>query len=159
MNAERSERLVRLRHAQTEGKRAEVAVRGNDLLARREELREHAEVRTARVEALRQSEGQILTGTALADLHAGAEQTVRGEIRARRRAEAAERGLAEARSEAVEAHREEERMRRLHDVERERIRRERLRAGWVIADEQMLSQLAGGNTGLADPPSPGEGEA
>lgn len=158
MKTERSERLVRLRHAQTEGKRAQVALRGHTLLLRREELRIEGEVRASRVEALRQSEGQILTGTALADLHAGAEQVVRSEVRARRRAEAAERGLAEARSEATEAHREEERMRRLHEAERERTRTEQVRQGWALADEQMLSRLAARDSGLASFTASEDGE-
>lgn len=142
MNRERVERLLRLRHAQTEAERAKVLERDRALQERRNELGHRAHARAARVEALRQSEGRVLTGQDLADLHAGAEQTVRVEARARRQAEQAERSLAQALAEAVRAHREEERMRRLMAAERERLREAERRRTWTAADEQMLLRIA-----------------
>lgn len=142
MNEERSERLRLLRRAETEAKRAKVALHERALMERREELSREADTRAARVQALRESEGRILSGGILADLHSGAAEMVRREVRAQRRTEVAERNLTQAQAEAVEAHREEERMRQLRDVERERRRREELRKSWTVADEQVLTRLA-----------------
>lgn len=142
MNRERVERLLRLRHAQTEAERAKVVARDQALRERRSELSRRAHARAARIEALRQSEGRVLTGQDLADLHAGAEQTVRVEVRVRRQADQAERSLAQAMAEAVEAHREEERMRRLMVAERERVRDAERRRAFTAADEQMLLRIA-----------------
>lgn len=161
MKVERSERLTRLRHAQTEGKRAQVVLRDHALTERREEVSREAATRAARVEDLRQSEGRVLTGGALADLHQTAEQTLRREVRAQKRVAMAERVLIQARAEVVTAHQEEERMQHLQDVERERLRQEAMRTSWIHADEQILAQRStqarSGPAGWH--PIPGEGDA